>query len=101
MPLRGTKQIDVNSRFKMTAYSRERTWTNGLSFISLNYLAPFEHLKRQLPDIDDNIRFVIPILLDKVSTTLGPWSEYDVLDTAHPLIAIACGFWYTAAQTNK
>ena len=182
--------IDVNSRFKMMAYSRERTWTNGLCFYlwviswlrahgvesriiftvdqgeewggkswmkvtelrklisgfgcrliqnhkghpeenahiershktddeefyiprvlkiksepelldealgynyyynnlrehsSLNYLAPFEHLKRQLPNIDDNIRFVIPILLDKVSTTLGPWSGYHVLAQHHLL----------------
>ena len=67
---------------------------------SSNYLAPFEHLKRQLPDIDDNIRFVIPFLLkiyapqlagaptkslilwglfDEVSVTLGPWSGYNVL----------------------
>ena len=50
---------------------------------SLNYLTPFEHLKRQLPDIDDNIRFVIPILLDKVSTDLGPWSGYHVLAQHH------------------
>jgi len=33
----------------------------------LNYSTPFSVLKAQLPDIDDKIRFVIPILLDKVS----------------------------------
>ncbi|RLC64457.1 MAG: hypothetical protein DRI01_03370, partial [Chloroflexi bacterium] len=36
------------------------------------------------PDIDDKIRFVIPIMLDKVSVKLGPWSGYNVL--AHHLV---------------
>jgi transposase InsO family protein len=34
---------------------------------SLNYQTPFSYLKTQLPDIDDKMRFVIPIMLDKVS----------------------------------
>ncbi len=46
---------------------------------SLNYSTPFAHLKSQLPDIDDKIRFTIPILLDDVSVSLGPWSGYHVL----------------------
>ena len=46
---------------------------------SLNYSPPFAHLKSQLPDIDDKIRFTIPILLDDVSVRLGPWSGYHVL----------------------
>ncbi len=46
---------------------------------SLNYRTPFAHLKSQLPDIDDKIRFIIPILLDDVSVRLGPWSGYHVL----------------------
>jgi len=46
---------------------------------SLNYQTPFAHLKSQLPDIDDKIRFTIPILLDDVSVRLGPWSGYHVL----------------------
>jgi hypothetical protein len=32
-----------------------------------------------MPDIDDKIRFVIPIMLDRVSVELGPWSGYHVL----------------------
>jgi hypothetical protein len=28
---------------------------------------PYRHLKKQLPEVDSNIRFVIPIMLDKVS----------------------------------
>ena len=46
---------------------------------SLNYQTPFSYLKTQLPDIDDKMRFVIPIMLDKVSVELGPWSGYYVL----------------------
>jgi hypothetical protein len=46
---------------------------------SLNYQTPFSYLKAQLPDIDDKIRFVIPIMLDKVAVELGPWSRYHVL----------------------
>ena len=46
---------------------------------SLNYQTPFAYLKSQLPEIDDKIRFVIPIILDNVSVQLGPWSGYHVL----------------------
>jgi hypothetical protein len=49
----------------------------GHSF--LNYQTPFAHLKSQMPDIDDKIRFVIPIILDDVSVRPGPWSAYHVL----------------------
>ena len=46
---------------------------------ALDYRTPFVHLKSQLPEIDDRIRFVIPIMLDEVSVKLGPWSGYHVL----------------------
>jgi len=46
---------------------------------SLGYQTPFAHLKTQLPNIDDNIRFVVPIMLDNVSIQLGPWSGYQLL----------------------
>ena len=46
---------------------------------SLSYQTPFAYLKSQLPDLDDKIRFAIPIMLDKVSVELGPWSGYHVL----------------------
>jgi putative transposase len=46
---------------------------------ALGYQTPFAYLKSQLPDIDDKIRFVIPIMLDEVSVKLGPWSGYYVL----------------------
>ncbi|MBA7500653.1 hypothetical protein ES704_03413 [subsurface metagenome] len=28
---------------------------------------PYRHLKKQLPEVDSNIRFLIPIMLDKMS----------------------------------
>jgi transposase len=46
---------------------------------ALNWETPFSYLKAQLPDISDKIRFVIPIMLDRVSVELGPWSGYHVL----------------------
>ena len=51
---------------------------------AINDLTPFAYLKSQLPEIDDRIRFIIPIMLDDVSVKLGPWSGYHVL--AHHLV---------------
>ncbi len=50
---------------------------------SLNYKTPYQHLKQQLPEVHENIRFTVPILLDKVAVALGPWSGYNVL-AQHP-----------------
>ena len=58
-------------------------YNNVREHSALNYHTPFSFLKTQLPDIDDKIRFVIPIMLDKVSVKLGPWSGYNVL-AHHP-----------------
>ena len=46
---------------------------------SLDNQTPYEYLKKQLPALDDKIRYVIPLMLDKVSIELGPWSGYNVL----------------------
>ena len=46
---------------------------------SLGYQTPCEHLKSLTPDLDDRIKLVIPIILDDVSVSLGPWSGYHVL----------------------
>lgn len=54
-------------------------YNNVREHSSLNYQTPFEYLKKQLPQIDDTIRYVRPILLDEVSVKLGPWSGYNVL----------------------
>jgi len=56
---------------------------------SLGYQTPFAYLKSQLPEIDDRIRFVIPIMLDKVSVELGPWSGYHVL-AQNPVSLVLC-----------
>jgi len=41
-------------------------------------------LKQQLPVVDDSIRYVIPVMLDKASVEIGPWSGYNVLAQYHP-----------------
>lgn len=46
---------------------------------SLNYETPFSRLKQQLPNLDDRIKYVLPIMIDKVAVDLGPWSGYNVL----------------------
>jgi transposase InsO family protein len=40
---------------------------------------PFEYLKEQLPNICDSIRYVQPVILDKISANLLPWGGYHVL----------------------
>jgi len=55
---------------------------------SLEFKTPFSYLKAQLPEIDDKIRFVIPIMLDKVAVEMGPWSGYYVL--AQHLVGRLC-----------
>jgi transposase len=45
----------------------------------LNRKTPFQHLKQQMPNIDDRIRLVPPLILDKISVDLGPWSGYHLL----------------------
>ena len=52
---------------------------------SLEYRAPVQCLREQEPEIDDNIRFIVPIMLDHVAVELGPWSGYHLL--AHYLIS--------------
>jgi len=50
---------------------------------SLNYQTSYQHFKKQLPEADSNIRFVIPIMLYKVSVEIGNWSRYNVLAQHH------------------
>ncbi len=54
-------------------------YNNVREHSSLDDQTPFAHLKRQLPDLDDNIRYLQPFMLDDVSVALGPWSGYNVL----------------------
>src|SRR3989344_8977336 len=46
---------------------------------SLNNLTPFAHLKKQLPQVNDTIKYIQPFILDDVSVKIGPWSGYHVL----------------------
>ena len=39
-------------------------YNNVREHSALNYHTPFPFLKTQLPDVDDKIRFVIPIMLE-------------------------------------
>jgi hypothetical protein len=45
----------------------------------LGYGIPYRGLEEQLPDLDDNIRFVVSIVIDNVAVELSPWSGYHVL----------------------
>ena len=58
-------------------------YNNVREHSSLGDLTPFEYLKKQLPTIDDTIRFVRPVILDDVAVKIGPWSGYNVLAQYH------------------
>lgn len=46
---------------------------------SLQGKPPFQILREHCPSLDDRIRIVPPITLDRLSIQLGPWSGYHVL----------------------
>lgn len=70
-------------------------YNNVREHSSLGYKTPYQHLKKQSPEVDSNIRFVIPIMLDKVSVEIGSWSGYNVLaqNQNRPLYQIPCIRW--------
>jgi hypothetical protein len=45
---------------------------------ALDYQTPFGYLKSQLPDLDDDIRYAVPVILDAASVKLGLWSGYSM-----------------------
>ena len=59
-------------------------YNNVREHSSLDDQIPYQYLKMQLPEIDDNIRYVPPIILDDVLVKLGLWSGDNVL--AHHLV---------------
>ena len=59
-------------------------YNNVREHSSLDYQTPFAHLKQRLPDINDRIRTVIPVMLDDVAVAMGPWSGYNVLAQYQP-----------------
>ena len=54
-------------------------YNNVREHSSLGYTTPYQYLRQRLPEVDEGIRLVVPILLDKVAVALGPWSGYNVL----------------------
>ena len=54
-------------------------YNNVRKHSSLGNIPPYHYLKKQIPTVDDRMRVVPPITLDKVSLELGPWSGYHVL----------------------
>ena len=54
-------------------------YNNVREHSSLDYKSPFQVLKENLPQVHDSIRFIIPVMLDKASVEIGPWSGYNVL----------------------
>ncbi|OGO04123.1 MAG: hypothetical protein A2Y60_04245 [Chloroflexi bacterium RBG_13_54_9] len=70
-------QGEETSRHEATGYIYY--YNNLREHPALGYQPPYLYLKQQLPDLDDNIRLVVPILLDEVAVALGPWSGYNVL----------------------
>jgi len=53
---------------------------------SLGKKTPWQHLKEQVPHLDDNIRLARPFILDRAAVKLGPWSGYNVLAQHHNLL---------------
>ena len=58
-------------------------YNNVREHSSLNYQPPFQVLRQQLLNIDDHIRYTIPVLLDNAAVNIGPWSGYNVLAQYH------------------
>jgi len=58
-------------------------YNNVREHSSLDYKTPFQALKHNLPQVKDSIRYIIPVMLDKASVEIGPWSGYNVLAQYH------------------
>src|SRR3972149_4476056 len=86
-PLTDDREFYIPRAFQLTSPQRLLEEATGYLYYyntlrehsSLDYRTPFQTLKAQLPQVDDRIRFVVPILLDTVAVQLGPWSGYYVL----------------------
>ena len=71
--------ITNNQQFYKEALNYLYYYNNVRKHSSLDGKTPFTTLQEQLPDIDTRIKVVPPIILDRVSVDLGPWSGYHLL----------------------
>ncbi|OGK19839.1 hypothetical protein A3C23_04000 [Candidatus Roizmanbacteria bacterium RIFCSPHIGHO2_02_FULL_37_13b] len=75
--------ITTRKEFFTEAMNYIYYYNNIRKHASLDKDTPYVVLHQQLPMIDDTIRFVPPIFLDKVAVDLGAWSGYHVLANHH------------------
>ena len=50
---------------------------------SLDNQTPFEYLRKHMPEVHEDMKYVQPILLDDISSAIGSWSGYNVLAQNH------------------
>lgn len=73
------KHIEDNTQFYEEAFNYLYYYNCVRSHSGLGQQTPYSILKRDNPNLNDTIRYVPPIFLDRVSVDLGPWSGYHVL----------------------
>ena len=66
-------------------------YNNFREHSSLDYQTPAAHVRHQCPDLDHQLRFVQPLILDDVAVALGPWSGYNVLAQHHQRCPVLSG----------
>jgi len=71
--------INTNDEFYKEAMNYLYYYNCVRKHSSLGRIPPFSYLQKTTTNIDDTIKYVPPIFLDKLSVDLGPWSGYHVL----------------------
>ena len=73
------QHIGDNTQFYQEAFNYLYYYNCVRAHSGIQRQTPFSVLKRDMPHIDDTIKYVPPIFLDKLSVDLGTWSGYHVL----------------------